>query len=58
MTNTANSGTVESMRFRSQATTDGSGTLPDGDFINSMEVDGNASGEPSAGAKDAFEEVP
>ena len=46
------------MRFRSQATTDGSGTLPDRDFLGSVDVDGNAPGEPGAGAKDAIEEVP
>ena len=57
MTSDAISETAESIRFRSQATTDGSGTLPDGHLTRSMEANGNTPGEPGAGA-DTIEEVP
>ena len=57
-TNDAISGTIESIHFRSQGSTDGDEINPDQDPQDSTEVDGEAPGEPSAGAENPIEEVP
>lgn len=51
-------GSIGSIRFRSQATTDGDGSVPDGDLVTSVEVNGEAPGELGARAEDAIHEVP
>ena len=58
MTSKSISGIAESIRFRGQGSTDGGGSLPDGDPINAMEVNGEAPGELDIGDKNAIEEVP
>lgn len=58
MTNNSISGSIDSIHFRSQGTADSDGTLPDGDPMASMEVNGEAAGGLDAGAEDAIEEVP
>ena len=50
--------TAESIRFRSQGSTDSDGSLPDGDPVNAMEVNSEAAGEHVAVDKNAIEEVP
>ena len=57
MTSELISGTAESIRFRSQASTDGDGSLPDGDPLSSTEWNGEAAGEPGTGDENAIEEV-
>jgi hypothetical protein len=52
------SGSLESMRFRSQGSTDGDGTFPDEDPTNATEVNGKALGELSAKDENVIEEVP
>ena len=52
------SGTAESIRFRSQGSTDGDGSLPDGDLVNATEVNSEAAGEHVAVDENAIEEVP
>lgn len=49
---------INSIHFRTQVAMDSHGLLPDGDHMNSMEVNGEAPSELGAGAKDAIEEVP
>lgn len=46
------------MHFKSQGTTDGDETLPDGDPMISMEGDDEAAAELGVGAEGAIEEVP
>ena len=58
MTSELISGTAESIRFRSQASTDGDGSLPDGDPLSSTEWNGEAAGEPGTGDENAIEEAP
>ena len=58
MTSKSISGIAESIRFRGQGSTDGGGSLPDGDPINAMEVNGEAPGKLDIGDKNAIEEVP
>ena len=58
MTSESVSGTVASIRFRSQVSTDGGGSLLDEGLTNSTEVNVEAPGELGAGAKCAIEEVP
>ena len=53
------SGTIVStIHFQSPGPTDSDGSLPDGDPINSMEVNGEAPGELGTGTKDVIQEVP
>ena len=52
------SGTAESIRFRSQGSTDGDGSLPDGDRVNATEVNSEAAGEHVAVDENVIEEVP
>jgi hypothetical protein len=52
------SGTVDSIHFRTQVSTDSDGTLLSGHPLNSMEVNGEAPGGLGAGAEVAIEEVP
>ena len=56
MTSESLSGTIDSIRFKSQGTTD-EGSLLDEDPVNSMELNDETPGEPDARAKDAIEEV-
>lgn len=49
---------IGSMHFKSQGTTDGDETLPDGDPMISMEGDDEAAAELGVGAEGAIEEVP
>ena len=58
MTSESISGTTESIRFRSQGSTDAGGSIPDGDPTNARAVNVDAPGEPSAGNENAIEEVP
>ena len=58
MTSDSISETAESIRFRSQGTTDGEESLPGGDPTNLVGVNGETSGEPVAGNENAIEEVP
>ena len=58
MTSESITGTAESIRFRSQGSTDGGVSLPGGDPTNATEVNVEAPGEPSAGNENAIEEVP
>ena len=60
LTSESISGTVGSLHFKSQVTTtaDSEGTSPDGNSMDSMEVDGDTPGGHHAGAEDAIEEVP
>ena len=58
MTNESISGTAESVRFRSQGSTDGGGSLPNGDPVNAAEVNREAAGERIAVDENAIEEVP
>ena len=51
------SGTAESIRFRSQGSTDGDGSLPNGDPVNATEVNSEAAGERVAVDENAIEEV-
>ena len=51
------SGTAESIRFRSQGSTDGDGSLPDGDPMNVTEVNSEAAGEHVAVDENTIEEV-
>jgi len=51
-------GTIGSIQFGSQGTTDGEGTLADGDYMSSTEVDGEAPGGLGVGTEGAVEEVP
>ena len=52
------SGTTESIHFRSQGSTDDSGSLPDGDPVNATEVSGEAAGEHVTVDENGVEEVP
>ena len=52
------SGTTGSIRFRSQGSTDGGGSLPPGDPASATEVDGETTREIIAGDENAIEEVP
>ena len=52
------SGTIGSMRFRSQGSTDGDGSLPDGDPTDSMEIYSGSAREPGTGDGSSIEEVP
>ena len=56
MTTESLSGTDESIRFRSQGSTDGDGALSDRGPANATNVE--APGERSAGNEDAIEEIP
>ena len=58
MTSESISGTAESIQFRSQGSTDGDGTLPDGDPVSATEVNGEAAREHVAVNENAIEEVP
>ena len=58
MTSESTSGTVESIRFRSQGSTDGNGSLLDGDPVNATEVNSEAAGEHVTVDENAIEEVP
>ena len=58
MTSESISGIAESIRFRSQVSTDGGGSIPNGGPTNVTEVDVEAPGEPGAGNVCAIEEVP
>ena len=58
MTNESISGTAESIRFRSQGSTDGGGSLPDGDPVNATEGNSEPAGEHVAVDENAIEEVP
>ena len=58
MTTESISGTAESILFRSQGSTaDADGSLPDGDPVNSTEVNGETAREIVAGDESAIEEV-
>ena len=57
MTSESISGITESIRFRSNGSTDGGGSLPDGDPTDATEVNVEAPGEPSAGNENVIEEV-
>ena len=52
------SGTIGSIRFRSQVTTDGDESLPGGDPVRSVEVDGEAPSELGARSEDVIQEAP
>ena len=58
MTSELVSGTAGSMHFRSQGMTAGDETLPDGDNVNWVGVNGEDPGELGAGTEDATKEVP
>lgn len=58
MTSESISGAAESIRFRSQGSTDGDESLPDWNPMDSTEVNGEAPGEPSAVDENTIEEVP
>ena len=58
MRSESTSGTAESIHFRSQGSTNGSGSLPDVDLANAAEVNAEAPGEPGVGDEYAIEEVP
>ena len=59
LTSESITGTIGSIHFRSQLTTDDERTIPDGDSTNSMEVNNEASGELGAGTEvDVMEETP
>ena len=58
ITNESISGTAESIRFRSQGSTDGDGSLPDGDPVYATEVNSEAAGEHVAVDENVIEEVP
>ena len=58
MTSESISVTDESIHFRSQRSTDGDGSLPDGDPVNMTEVNSEAAGEHVAVDENAIEEVP
>ena len=57
LTSDSISRTSESIRFKSQGSMDGDGSIPDGDPANAMEVNGEAPGELGAGDENAIEEV-
>ena len=57
MTSEALSGTAESIHFRSQGSTDGDGSLPNGDLVNET-VNSEVAGEHVAVDEYAIEEVP
>ena len=52
------SGAAESIRFRSQRSTDDDGSIPDSGTTNAMEANGETTGERVAGDENAIEEVP
>jgi len=52
------SGTTGSIRFRSQVTTVGDGSLPDGDPMGSAEMKDEAPSELGARSEDVIQEVP
>ena len=58
MTSELVSGTAGSMHFRSQGMTVGDETLPDGDNVDWVGVNGEGPGELGAGTEDATKEVP
>ena len=59
LTSESITGTIGSIHFQSQLTTDDERTIPDGDSTNSMEVNNEASGELGAGTEaDVMEETP
>ena len=58
MTSESISGTAESIRFRSQGSTDDDESLPDGDPMNATEVNREAVGEYVAVDENGIEEVP
>ena len=58
MTSESISGTAESIRFRSQGSTDGGGSLFDGDTVNETGVNSEAAGEYVSVDENAIEEVP
>ena len=58
MTSESISGTTESICFRSQGSTDGDGSLPDGGPVNATEVNSEAAGEHVAVDENVVEEVP
>ena len=58
MTSESISGSVESIRFRSQGSADGDGSLPDGDPTNTLEGNSEAPDELATGDENAIEEVP
>lgn len=49
---------VSSIQFRSQGSTDGDGSLLDGDPTSSIQANGEAPEEAGAGAENVIEEVP
>ena len=57
MTSESISGAAESIRFRSQGSTDDDGTSTDGDTMHSTEENGEAPGELITGGENAIEEV-
>ena len=58
MTSESMSGTAESIRFRSQGSTDGDGSLTHQEPVDSTEINGEAPGEPAGRDENAIEEVP
>ena len=59
LTSDSISGSIDSIRFRSQGSTDGDESLaPDVDLTNTAEVNGEAPNELGAGTGDAVEGVP
>ena len=58
MTSESISGITESIRFRSQGSTDDDGSLPDGNPANWTDVYGGAAGEPVARDENVIGEVP
>ena len=58
MTSESISGVTESIRFRSRGTSDGDGSLPDGESMNSTGMDGEALSGPGTGDENGIEEVP
>ena len=58
MTSKLISGTAESIRFRTQVSTGGDRSLPDGDPVNATEVISEVTGEHVAVDENAIEEVP
>ena len=58
MTSESISGVTESIRFRSRGTSDGDGSLPDGESMNSTGMDGEDPTDPGAGDENGIEEIP
>ena len=58
LTSESISGTAGSLHFKSQGSMDSDGSLPDGESMNSTEVNGEVPGELGTGGESAIEEVP